>query len=66
MQYTRKRPKRQPCEDGVLPVIKVVTKEQGVETHRISRLTTVSWKDKEGKERWLQFLSLQGSHKRQS
>jgi len=47
-------------------LVKVVTKEQGVETHRISRLTTVSWQDKEGKERWLQFISLQGFHKRQS
>jgi hypothetical protein len=46
-------------------LVKVVTKEQGVETHRISRLTTVSWKDNEGKERWLQFVSLQGFHKRQ-
>jgi hypothetical protein len=46
-------------------LVKVVTKELGVETHRISRLTTVSWKDKEGKERWLQFVSLQGFHKRQ-
>jgi hypothetical protein len=43
----------------------VVTKEQVMETHRISRLTTVSWKDKEGKECWLQFVSLQGFHKRQ-
>jgi hypothetical protein len=46
-------------------VVKQVTKEQGIETHRISRLTTVSWKDKQGKERWLQFVSLQGFHKRQ-
>ncbi len=38
---------------------------QGAETHWISRLTTVSWKDKAGKERWLQFVSLQGYHKRQ-
>jgi len=45
-------------------LVKVVTKEEGAETHRISRLTTVSWKDKEGKERWLQFVSLQGFHKR--
>jgi hypothetical protein len=44
---------------------KVVTTEQGVETHRISRLTTASWKDKEGVERWLQFVSLQGFHRRQ-
>jgi len=46
-------------------LVKVVTNEQGVETHRISRLTTVSWKDTEGKERWLQFVSLQGFHRRQ-
>jgi hypothetical protein len=46
-------------------VVKVVTKEQGAETHRISRLTTVTWKDKDGKERTLQFVSLQGYHKRQ-
>jgi hypothetical protein len=46
-------------------LVKVVTKEQGTETHRISRLTTVNWKDKEGKERVLQFVSLQGYHKRE-
>lgn len=46
-------------------LVKVVTREQGVETHRISRVTTVSWKDKDGTERTLQFVSLQGSHKRQ-
>jgi hypothetical protein len=46
-------------------LVKVVLKEQGVETHRISRLTTVTWKDGEGKERALQFVSLQGHHKRQ-
>jgi hypothetical protein len=45
-------------------VVKVVTKEQAAETHRISRLTTVHWKDKDGKERWLQYVSLQGTHKR--
>jgi hypothetical protein len=46
-------------------LVKVVTKEQGAETHRISRLTTVNWKDMEGKQRVLQFVSLQGFHKRQ-
>jgi hypothetical protein len=46
-------------------LIKVVAKEQGVETHRVSRVTTVRWKDKQGKERALQFTSLQGHHKRQ-
>ena len=45
--------------------VKVVAKEQGVETHRISRLSTVTWMDKEGKERVSQFVSLQGYHKRQ-
>jgi hypothetical protein len=47
-------------------LVKVVTSEQGVETHRISRVTTVQWKDSEGKDRALQFVSLQGFHKRQS
>jgi len=46
-------------------LVKVMTKEQGVETHRISRVTTVSWTDKDGKERVTQFVSLQGYHKRQ-
>ena len=45
--------------------VKVVTKEEGVETHRISRVTTVTWKDNAGKERALQFVSLKGFHKRQ-
>lgn len=46
-------------------LVKVVTKEQGVETHRITRLSTVTWTAKDGKERTLQFVSLQGHHKRQ-
>jgi hypothetical protein len=29
--------------------VKVITSEAGVETHRISRVTTASWRDKEGK-----------------
>ena len=45
-------------------VVKVVTNEQGVQTHRISRVTTVSWKDKGDQERTVQFVSLQGYHKR--
>ncbi len=45
-------------------LIKVVTYEQGVETHNVSRLTTVRWKDAGGKERTTQFVSLQGQHKR--
>jgi hypothetical protein len=47
-------------------LVKMVTVEQGIETHRITRLTTVTWKDRGGNERWLQFVSLQGFHKRQS
>jgi hypothetical protein len=46
-------------------LVKVVTNEQGTETHRISRLTTVNWKDNEGKEQMLQFVSLQGYNRRQ-
>ncbi len=46
-------------------VVKVVTTERGVETHRISRVTTVSWKDQGGEERALQFVSLSGYHQRQ-
>jgi hypothetical protein len=46
-------------------LVKVITNEQSVETHRISRLTTVNWKDKEGQEQTLQFVSLRGFHKRQ-
>jgi hypothetical protein len=50
---------------GQHTLIKVVTSEQGIETHRISRVTTVNWKDTEGKDRWIQFVSLQGFHKKQ-
>lgn len=46
-------------------LIKVVTTEQGVETHNISRVTTVRWKDAGGKERATQFVSLQGYHRKQ-
>ncbi|HEV7376598.1 MAG TPA: hypothetical protein VGN95_17930 [Pyrinomonadaceae bacterium] len=46
-------------------LIKVITFEQGVETHNISRLTTVRWTDASGKERTTQFISLQGRHQRQ-
>jgi hypothetical protein len=46
-------------------LLKVVTFEREVETHNISRLTTVRWKDADGKERTTQFVSLQGRHQRQ-
>jgi hypothetical protein len=47
-------------------LVKVVTRENGLETHRITRVTTVNWKDKQGKELCTQFVSLQGYHKKQS
>ncbi len=46
-------------------LVRVITFEQGVETHNNSRLTTVRWKDTSGKERTTQFVSLQGKHRRQ-
>jgi len=46
-------------------VVKVIVAEDGVETHLISRVTTATWKDGEGKEHSRQFISLQGVHKRQ-
>jgi hypothetical protein len=46
-------------------LLKIITFEQGVETHNISRVTTVRWKDASGKERVTQFVSLQGQHQRQ-
>ncbi|MFC2156703.1 hypothetical protein ACFLT9_02575 [Acidobacteriota bacterium] len=47
-------------------LFKVITREDEVETHRISRVTTVHWTGKDDKEQWIQFISLQGIHKRQS
>jgi len=47
-------------------VVKVINQEAGAETHRITRVTTVNWKDGDGKERWIQYVSLQGFHRRQS
>lgn len=46
-------------------LVKVVTTEKDVETHRISRVTTVQWTDKEGKDRVTQYVSLKGFHKRE-
>lgn len=45
-------------------MVKVITFEQGIETHNISRVTTVRWKDASGKQRTTQFVSLQGIHQR--
>ena len=46
-------------------LVKVITREDEVETHRISRVTTVHWTGKDNKEQWIQFISLQGIHRRQ-
>lgn len=45
-------------------MVKEVTEENGTEVHRISRVTTVNWKDQEGRSQWKQYISLQGFHKR--
>ena len=45
-------------------VVKVAGNARGVQTHRISRLTTATWIDSNGHERTLQFISLQGVHRR--
>ncbi|MBY0230874.1 MAG: hypothetical protein K2W96_16435 [Gemmataceae bacterium] len=50
---------------GTHVMVKAVGEEKGVETHRITRLTTARWKDKDGKERVLQFTSMKGHHTRQ-
>lgn len=54
-----------PNASGQHVLVKIVTTERGVETHRISRVTMVNWTVGDGKERTLSFLSLKGHHKRQ-
>lgn len=49
---------------GIHTLVKTTTIEQGVETHNITRITVVRWKDAEGKERLTQFVSLQGQHRK--
>ena len=44
--------------------VKMVATEKGVETHHITRLTAVTWTDKDGRERVTQFVSMKGYHKR--
>lgn len=46
-------------------LVKVVAEERGVEMHRISRLTTVRWKDDDGEEQVVSYVSLKGHHLRQ-
>lgn len=47
-------------------LVKVVTSDEGSEIHRITRVTTVTWTDQAGQDRSIQFVSLQGFHKRQA
>ncbi|MDY0298193.1 MAG: hypothetical protein RB296_12845 [Acidobacteriota bacterium] len=51
---------------GTHVMVKVVTRRDGRETHRISRVTTVAWKDDAGREQWTQFVSLKGFHQQQN
>ena len=44
--------------------VKMISKESGVETHHITRVTTVTWSDQAGKEHVTHFVSLNGYHKR--
>jgi hypothetical protein len=54
-----------PGSGGQHVLIKVVTHEGGIETHRITRVTTVRWTDSDGVDHWTQFTSLQGYHRKQ-
>lgn len=45
-------------------MLKVITREGGIETHRISRMSTINWTDATAGEQWVQYTSLQGYHKR--
>jgi hypothetical protein len=47
-------------------IVKVVTSEEGTEIHRITRVTTVTWAEQAGQDRSIQFVSLEGFHRRQS
>jgi hypothetical protein len=44
--------------------VKVVATEQEHEVHRLTRVTTVRWNDAEGAVHALQFVSLQGFHRK--
>lgn len=49
---------------GTHVLVKTIVMDQGIETHNISRITTLKWKDNEGKEHLTQFVSLQGQHRK--
>jgi hypothetical protein len=48
---------------GTNVMVKVVVDEGGVETHRLTRVTTLQWKEADGTPRTLQFTSLKGWHR---
>ena len=48
---------------GTNVMVKVIVDEAGVETHRLSRVTTLQWRGADGTPRTLQFTSLKGWHK---
>jgi hypothetical protein len=50
---------------GQHTLVKVLTEEDGVETHHITRVSTMNWEDAAGKNRWTQSVSLEGVHRRQ-
>lgn len=46
-------------------LVKILTRYRGTETHRVTRLSLVKWKTRDGTERTLSFVSLKGQHVRQ-
>lgn len=45
-------------------MVKVVNEEDGRETHRISRISTIHWNDAGAGEQWVQYTSLKGYHQK--
>ena len=50
---------------GEHTIIRVVTVDEGVQTHRVTRLSTVRFMDR-GRRRWTQYVSLDGFHRREN
>lgn len=46
-------------------MVKAVVDEAGVETHRLTRISTLQWMEADGTPRTLQFTSLKGWHRRE-
>jgi hypothetical protein len=45
-------------------LVKSTVVEAGQEVHNITRITDLKWRDAEGKERFTQFVSLKGQHRK--